>query len=64
MKAEITLRELQVEDGFKWEKLIIKGDFSCPACKSLMIVIATWSPYAFCPNCQKYWAREKTGEKE
>ena len=47
---------LQTSYDNKWIKAEIEGDFTCPDCKEIMMLVSqeTWG-YAFCPKCKQYW---------
>ena len=41
----------------KWIELKLEGNFNCPSCNSILIVMngINLEPYAFCTKCNKYW---------
>ena len=50
---------IKITHGSKWIDAQIEGDFYCPTCKSLLVVmlagyLAGYIPYAYCPVCKKY----------
>jgi len=52
--------ELGFNDDAGWVEAELIGDYLCPDCKSLMMVVSkdTWG-YAFCVKCHKYWKSSK-----
>lgn len=49
---EVTIR---IYETVKWKEARLEGDFRCPDCGSIMIIIGPFKAYAFCLKCEKYW---------
>ena len=48
--------DIDISPTVRWREAKIKGDFSCPDCGQMMIVIPTPGvAYAFCPKCMRYF---------
>ncbi|KKL28379.1 hypothetical protein LCGC14_2375740 [marine sediment metagenome] len=43
----------------KWKEASIEGDFACPLCRELMVVMVVGiALVGFCLNCRKYFVEE------
>jgi len=52
--------DINISPTVRWREAKIKGDFSCPDCGQMMIVIPTPGvAYAFCPKCMRYFVEAK-----
>ena len=58
MDKEDIVKTIEVKPNSKWVGAILKGDFNCPDCGEVMVVIAQLIGYGFCLNCRKYWLGE------
>lgn len=47
---------LSTNKNARWVKAELEGDFLCPDCKTIMVIIGMeiWA-YAYCPKCNQYW---------
>jgi len=43
----------------KWVEAKLKGNYRCPHCGRIMIVIGGFENYAYCPNCERYFVPER-----
>jgi len=43
----------------KWVEAELKGNYQCPHCGRIMIVIASLVSYAYCPHCERYFVPER-----
>ena len=43
----------------KWVEAELKGNYRCPHCGRVMIVIASLASYAYCPHCERYFVPER-----
>uniref|UniRef100_A0A6M3L442 Uncharacterized protein n=1 Tax=viral metagenome TaxID=1070528 RepID=A0A6M3L442_9ZZZZ len=56
----IETQDIVISPTVRWREAKIKGDFSCPDCGQVMIVIPTpGMAYAFCPKCMRYFVEVK-----
>jgi len=42
----------------KWIEAELKGNYRCPCCSRIMIVIGGLATYAYCPHCERYFVPE------
>jgi len=54
MKEEIF--DVRVE---KWVEAALTGNYRCPYCGRVMIVIVGPVSYAYCPHCERYFVPER-----
>jgi len=43
----------------QWVEAELKGNYRCPHCGRVMIVIASSVSYAYCPHCERYFVPER-----
>jgi len=48
--------EIQID---RWVEAELKGNYRCPYCDRIMIVIASLASYAYCPYCERYFVPER-----
>ena len=57
-------KKITLKPGTKWVEAEIIGDFKCPNCGTLMVVVDDRGPYAVCFKCEQYWIGVKEQEND